>query len=453
MKYLKQFFDHVCRKSSLYFFVFVIIFTIDRHHRLEHHVNEFAPFTSDVREYYQLLPELFLNESGTADQSIRENKRTIGMAVMYAPAFFVGHTIAKYKGETLNGYSDSYRWAIRWGSIIYSILGLIFLRKALLFFFKESVVTITLACVFFGANLFYYTYGWGEMPHSYLFFFYALFAWLTLGWIVRGKQSNLLWIGLVAGMITLIRPTGIVVLLFPLLFGITSRADLRQRFVLILQQKRMLAISVLFFLVPLIFQMIFWKIHTGNFIRYSYGREGFFFTDPQVSNFLFSFRKGWLVYTPIMLFAIVGLFLSRKKLPQFFIFSILFLAVNVYVLSSWWEWSFGGSFGCRALVEAYVFLAFPFAVTIDWIWFNRLKIFPKSAIRIATLLVLLVLVRFNIWQIYLFRAGVIHWSGMNKETYTYIFVRDEFTEADYQYLNSKFSTPDPEGMMNGERDK
>ena len=453
MKYLRQFIDHIRRKPSLYFFVFVVIFTFDRHHRLEHAVGPMPPIASDVQEYYKLLPDIFLADPAVAEKSIRENKRTIGMAVMYAPAFFVGHHIAKYNGEILDGYSESYRWALRWGSIIYTILGLVFLRKALLLFFREITTLVTLACIFFGTNLFYYTYGWGEMPHSYLFFLYALFAWLTLRWVLHDKKFNLLWIGLVAGMITLIRPTGIVVLLFPLLFNISSWNDLRQRLSLLISQKWITVFALLLFLFPIVMQMLFWKSHIDQYVYYSYNKERFFFNDPQVINFLFSFRKGWLVYTPIMALAMLGLFLSRKKLRGFFIFSILFFAVNVYILSSWWEWSFGGSFGCRALVEAYAFLAFPFAVSIDWIWFNRFSMISKNAIRITALVVLFVLIRFNTWQSTLYRAGVIHWSGMNWETYKYIFVRTEFKEEDYVYLNSKFTTPDPEEMIKGNRDE
>lgn len=453
MNYLKAFIAHVRNKPSIYFFVVIVIFSIDSHHRLEHALGPIPPIASDVQEYYSFLPDIFLDHTEAAEQRIVHNRRTLGMAVMYAPAFAVGHFVAALNDETTDGYSESYRWALRWGSIIYVLLGLLFLRSALLFYFREVVVTITLIGIFLGTNLYYYTYGWGEMPHGYLFFLYALYAWLTIRCFKLEKYRSLVWIALIAGIIAWIRPTGIVVLLFPVLYGVTSWNDLKLRFVLFVEHKRSIVFSVLLFLFPLVLQMLFWKTHTGNWVKYTYGNEGFFFGDPQIVNFLFSFRKGWLVYTPIMIFAVVGLFLSRRRLPHFFIFSILFLAINVYVLSSWWEWSFGGSFGCRALIETYAFLAFPFAVTIDWIWFNRLKALPKSVIRISALILLLVLIRFNAWQTYLYRAGVIHWSGMNKETYMYILVRDEFTEADYGYLNSKFFTPDPKQMLNGDRDK
>jgi hypothetical protein len=455
MKYLKIAYHDILKRPSLYFFVFLIIFSIDRHHRFESSKKSDAPgpFYSDVFEYYTFLPDYFLDVRLMKELNPATNKRTIGMAILYSPAFFVGHAIAGLSGEVQNGYSEPYQWNVRWGSIIYCLIGLFFCRKNLLFFFKEPVVLLALICVFFGTNLFYYTYGWGELPHSYLFFLYSLFAWFTLKWIVQNKHFYLLPLGLVAGMIVLIRPTGVLVFLFPVLFNVVSFRDLFARIRYLFEKPLVLGGSVFLFMAPLIFQMLIWKKYSGHFIYYSYGEERFFFNDPQIVNFLFSFRKGWLVYTPIMVFSLAGIILSWKTLRSFFPFLLGYFTLTVYVLSSWWEWSYGGSFGCRALIESYAFLIFPFSVFVAWCWELEFSKFLKYGLRLTLVLIFYFCIELNIFQTWQYKYQLIHWSGMNKETYKYLFFRENVSREERQYLYTRFTPPDPEKMLKGERDQ
>ena len=139
---IKNIFSHIYRNASLYFFVFLVIFTIDRHHRYEISSNseKYGPFELDVAEYYSFLPKFFYQNNDSVIANFQKKKRTIGMSIMYSPSFIVGHILAEYSGEKKNGYSEPYRWSIRWGSIIYCILGLLFCRKCLLLFFEDIIV-------------------------------------------------------------------------------------------------------------------------------------------------------------------------------------------------------------------------------------------------------------------------------------------------------------------------
>jgi hypothetical protein len=441
----------VFEKPSLYFFIFLVIFSIDRHHRYEHRLTEISPFYMDVFEYYRILPDYFINHGKTNHAFY---KTTMGMAIMYSPGFFVGHAIAKYQGVFANGYTEPYQWAIRWLSIIYALLGLWFCRKSLLYFFNEWITLISVVTVFFATNLFYYTYGWGELPHNYLFFLNALFIYLTLNWVLFKKKLLLPLLCLVGGFVTLIRPVGVIVFLFPLLFGVTNVNDLKQRIMFIFRNPPVVLLSVLMFLIPLSFQMIFWKIHTGKFLYWSYVGERFFFNDPQLVNFLFSYRKGWLTYTPVMALAVAGIAVCYKKHKEIFLAIVLIFVLAVYILSSWWEWSYGGSFGCRAMIEYYAFLIFPLAAFISWVWnLASNRVLVQNSLRSLALIIIFLCIHLNFRQTYLYRASVIHWSGMNKETFWHIMKMDSITAADYDYLNSKFTPPDQQKMLKGERDQ
>ncbi|MGZ4157932.1 MAG: hypothetical protein ACXVED_12455, partial [Bacteroidia bacterium] len=215
----------------------------------------------------------------------------------------------------------------------------------------------------------------------------------------------------------------------------------------------LLTCSIILFLLPLVLQMITWKIYIGKFIYYSYTDERFFFTDPQIINFLFSYQKGWLLYTPMMIFSIAGILLAKKYLNDFFIFLILFTALSIYVLSCWWDWSFGGSFGCRAMVQSYSVLIFPFAVFVSWCFLLFEKV-TKLKLILKTLLItlLFIVIQFNLFQTWQYRWIVIPWSGMNKKIYNYIFLKDNVTKEDLIYIYSIRTPPDVIKMKRGERD-
>lgn len=456
MQLLKKIYDHLCRKASIYFFAFLVFFTFDRGNWFKATpINpDYGQFESDVLEYYYYLPVFFYGTPEEVVANHKANKRTVGMAMMYTPAFLVGDFLARQTGEKLNGYSPPYQKALRWGSIIIVAAGLWFTRKSLRMFFSEPVVMLTLFAIFFGSNLFYYTYGVGEMPHSYVFFLYSVFVYLTLQLILHHKYCNMLWLGIIGGMIVLIRPTDFVILLFPILFKSGSWADIKERMRFLFANRILLFLSIILFILPLALQMVLWKHYTGSYVFYSYRKERFFFDDPQLINFLISYRKGWLVYTPIMFFALTGIVLAWKRLKEFRYFLILFMALNIYILSCWWDWGFGGSFGCRALIETYAVLAFSMAVFISWC----LTVFPKNrpakvVLRSVALVLLYLLIELNLFQTKQFKYLIIHWGGMNEKAYKHVFLRSGLEKGELDYYHKYIvKEPDVEKMKIGIRD-
>jgi hypothetical protein len=423
------------------------------------------PFEHDVDQYYSYLPAAFIHHDLSFSYpnsywtTKLENgksipKGTLGMAVMYSPFFFIGHLVAKNGEYKTDGYSLPYKWSIHIGSILFSLLGLWFCRKNLLYFFNEYVTATTLLCIYLGTNLFYYTYGLGEMPHAYLFFVFSLFIYFVLKWRETKKFKHFLVFSFLAGFATLIRPTECVILLFPVLLGVKNFTDLKDRILVFLSYRFKLIFAVVLFILPFFVQMLYWKTYSGNWLFFSYGEERFFFADPQIINFLFSFRKGWLIYTPIMLFAVIGIYLSRKRLSELFLFNALYFSLNIYLLSCWWDWAFGGSFGCRPLIQHYAFFAFSFAAFIDW-YFNAFK--TKKILSISMNILLFMIIYFfinlNYKQSWLYKYALISSNGMTKETYFYILTKENYTAKDsIEFNQMKKVIPDREEMLKGNRD-
>jgi hypothetical protein len=158
-------------------------------------------------------------------------------------------------------------------------------------------------------------------------------------------------------------------------------------------------------------QMLYWKMQTGHFIHHSYGQEGFFFFSPNITDGLFSFRKGWLLYTPTMAIALLGLILLPKYSKGRTISIAAFTFINIYIIFSWWCWWYGGSFGARAFIESYALLSFPLAALVQWAFSKKIYI------KIASMIFFTLLLAHSILQTFQYYYGAIHWDSMTREAY------------------------------------
>jgi hypothetical protein len=156
-------------------------------------------------------------------------------------------------------------------------------------------------------------------------------------------------------------------------------------------------------------QLIYYKIATGNFFIYSYGEEGFHFSEPHIFDFLFSYKKGLFVYTPIFGLSLIGLhYLRQQSFYQFIGFSAFFILL-VYISSSWWQWYYGGSFSTRVFIEFIPIFMLLLAFAIQHAKHGIQKFLICGAVIFLIILCQL--------QTYFYRYYIIHWSDMTQEKY------------------------------------
>ena len=199
-----------------------------------------------------------------------------------------------------------------------------------------------------------------------------------------------------------------------------------------------------FFWLPIIPQLIYWKWATGQYLYFSYGdSERFFFDDPQIMNLLFSYRKGWLLYTPVMIFALIGFF-QMKKIKQFSLGMITYTVLIIYLLSCWWCWWYGGCFGMRALIQSYPLFALPMAAFYTMMW-------QKKVLRFILVPFVLFFAYLNICQCWQYKSNILHWDGVTEEVYWGVFGewnRGNVPASVFEHVE----TVDYEKARNGERD-
>lgn len=362
----------------------------------------------------------------TAPDGGRFQKMTMGLSFMYAPFFLAGHALALITGAEATGYSWPYMFLLQFSSLFYLLIGLVFLRRVLLRYFAEHITAIVLLVMVLGTNLLYYVTKEAAMPHSYNFCLFAVFIWLTIRWYETQKWVHSIALGLVFGLISLIRPSNALIAVFFILYDVKSFREFILRTGFFLKHwKQILAIAccAFFVFVP---QFIFWKQNLGTWLWYSYGDEGFFFSRPQIINGLFSFRKGWLLYTPVMIFALLGLFSLLKNNRQFFIPLITFTILNIYVIFSWWCWWYGGSFSSRPMIDSYPLMAISLGSFLVFIAsFRRLQPIIYALIFLMTML--------SVFQTQQYKRGSLHFDSMSRQAYfvTFgkLFITSEFIDA------------------------
>ncbi len=368
----------------------------------------------------------FMNTDSDGNQYV---KMTSGLAYLYAPFFFGAHAFALSNDSfPADGFSTPYKFALLLSDLVFALLGLWFLGKLLLRWFNQKAVIIALAILFTGTNLAYYTFV-SPMSHVYNFALISMILYWFYKYLDHQKLKHVLLLGAACGLLVLIRPTNIMALLFPLVILVFKRdqVDFSKFFIHVA-----IAITIAFLVcVP---QLLYWHYTTGSWIVYSYNGETFFFNDPEIWKGLFSYRKGWLVYSPVLVFSFIGFIFLFRQNYQMALAAIFTLLVALWVTFSWWCWWYGGGFGARALIDFLPFMAIAMAALIQQVlklkWWKQIPLFAIMGYFCFT----------SLFMSVQYNNGIIHFDGMTKELFWrqylinhYLPDYDKFVDSpDYQ---------------------
>lgn len=345
-----------------------------------------AAISWDVSGYYWYLPSIFiykdLKEQGFKDDVLKKYgptnldfqqgmkldngnysmKYASGMAVMYLPFFTIANLVAKPLGYPADGFSAPYQLAIQLGGLLVSLLGLWYLRKLLLNFYEDKVVAIAMGILVLGSNYLNYSSIECGMSHTWLFTVYVFLLLNTMYFYRAFEMKYAVRIGLLVGLAALTRPSDALSMLIPLLWGMESLspAAIKRQAALIFSKLKPLLVAGVCAAAVVSIQVIYWKYVSGHWLVYSYQNQHLYFRTPNFENYTFSYRSGWLTYSPMMVFAFVGiipfLFRGRNRVAI-----VAFFLFNYYVVCAWNIWWYGG----RAMVQSYPVLMFAIAALVQ----------------------------------------------------------------------------------------
>lgn len=328
-----------------------------------------------------------------------------GLAFLFLPFFLIAHLLSLALGFPADGYSIIYQYSIGLAALFYFWVGLKFLLKLLRkFSFTEKQSAFILILIALGTNINYYTLKEGSMSHVYSFAAIAAFLYLVKKAGTNFTRKSILLAALVFGLIVIIRPTnGLVILMVPFIAGSLENFTglIRKSFDNIQNSLSVIIAAGIF---PFLMMML-WYLQSGHWIVYSYGDKGFDFLHPHFLQILFSFDKGWFIYTPIAFLSVAGfVYLFQKSKFQFW-WGILFLVTFIYVQSSWYCWNFTSNFGNRTFIDIYPLIALLLGFLLVSISFQ--KVLKSSFTLVIIFLIVLNNIQFYQHYKYIFPPGEI----------------------------------------------
>lgn len=421
----------------------------------------------DIVDYYDYLPALFIHHDWTLN-FIRQNesyyynnhlywpkrtpegkyviKMSAGLAYLYLPFFLIAHAEAWLCEYPMDGFSLPYHKWIYFSALLYFLVGLIFLRRLLLRFFDDIIVAVTLLAIALGTNLLYYSAHESAMSHVYTFSLFSVFMWLWIEWLENPSFVKAWIIGGISGLIILIRPINVLFLLFPLFYKISTFGELRTRVIFFIHHIKQALLMGAMALIVWMPQLYYWHLNTGDWFYWSYENERFYFDRPQIVNGLWSYRKGWLLYNPLMYLSFTGIFFIFKRHFTFFWVYVILLCIYIYAVFSWWCWWYGGSYGGRAMIDLYPLLSLSIAANINFLIRSKLPRYARNAI---VSLFLVAVVGWNSLQIIQYRSTFLHYDSMTKDAYWYLFGKPYVTDTAYWKL---MKAPDYNKALRGEEE-
>jgi hypothetical protein len=124
-----------------------------------------------------------------------------------------------------------------------------------------------------------------------------------------------------------------------------------------------------------------------------------------------------------MLLAFLGFAIMYKRKERVLWGILVFTAVNIYIVFSWPMWYYGGSFGCRALVQSYAILALPLGYAIQFL-------FAHSRLKVLAILFIICAAALNLFQTMQYSRNMIHTEGLSAYTYSLLFGKTSVTIND-----------------------
>jgi len=408
---------------------------------------------SDGGGYYNYLPSIFIRQdfgndtSGKGSTFITKsghtiNKYYVGTALLDIPFFALGCLDTKLHKQEINGYNYYLQRTAALGSLFYFLLGCWFALHWLVLKFKDTnkAILFLLITILSTSIFYYYTYE-PFYSHCYSFCFISIFMYSIHQYFNELKFKYLFLSSIAFGFVIIIRPTNaLLILLIPFLAGSFEKLKAGAEEAFNHKTNLFLALIVGLLITSIQPFINYWQC--GNFFEWAYKREGFIFSNPQIFKVLFSFECGIFVYTPISILAFIGILKLFFK-DKFQAISVsAFLIILMFVLSSWWCYTYGDSIVMRPLTDYTTLGAFFIGSFLE-------KISTKIS-KIISYLLVTICVLYNFKIFYQYSHGILHFGMMNYEKYCFTF--DKFAPKYYGCLGGNkiqgiFSAKEPKIIL------
>jgi hypothetical protein len=308
------------------------------------------------------------------------NHFAIGPALLWSPFLIAAHaavlTYDRFGGHVpADGYSAPYIVLMAFGTAIYGFLALWISFRVARRYVPERWAFLATLGIWFASSLPVYMYFNPSWSHAHSAFTVALFFWYW-DW-TRDGRTVVQWVllGLIAGLMLNVYYPCVVLLLLPLLdslFGNRKRLEPESTPTEIHWVFGM-AILGLATLVAFFPTMVVKKIIYGGYLNFGY-TERWFWASPALLKVCFSAEHGLFSWTPIVIPAVIGLYLLRRYDRELAWYSLVTFAAYLYVIGCYENWHGLSSFGNRFFVSLVVLFILGLSSFFAWmehVWQRR----------------------------------------------------------------------------------
>lgn len=402
------------------------------HHRAERIFYWENEIYCDKGGYYVYLPATFLycfNGESFPDYAEEKagygfnivngkviTKYPYGTSLLMTPFFLITHIAALISAEEpADGFSGMYLKMTLVSGVFYLFLGLLFLFRFLRHYYDPLTTYLSLILLLFGTNLFFYSTDEVGMSHVYSFALFSMLLYFNKRFLLsEGKKKRTCFfivISVLCALIIVVRNMDIIFIPFVFLWDLSGLTSLKKKILLYLTWKNA-AIFLLIIGLFLLPQMLYWKYAFNLYFSYSYGKETFGnLLNPMWFELLFSPRSGMITFNPLVIFMIFGaiIYLVKRNLNGLWI--LLLFIIYVYIVSSWYTWSLGTSYGSRAAIDIYPFWAAGLAMIISAF---------KRYFKVVVIFILLLATLYNLNIVSNFRLGFSGFGDWDWNEYKYV---------------------------------
>jgi hypothetical protein len=385
-----------------------------------------GPLRDDAQGYYLYLPAIWLYHNfGLTDPRLAHppwafhyfaatghngDIYQFGVALLCSPLFLLAHYTAVAFGVDPQGYSTPEQLAAITTAVVMLCVGAWCLRRSLDRGYPAPVVMGAIVCVVFGSSVFDYAAMDSLYSHIFAFGLVCALPLVSEAWRdAPGSLRRAALVGLVGGLLMLVRLSDSIFLMLPFLYVAFAEGDPRSGLLqLWARRAQVLTILLVAFAVYLP-QLLFFHYSAGFWTTNLYLGVHFSSLQPKVLESLFSFDPhGYLPYAPVLVLAVPGFVVMAKNRDPWTYPLLTAWLVNLYVVTSWPNWSYGSGFGLRPFVDSTGLLALPLAALFGSV---------RGRLQLATLLLSWLLVMTTVVQMIHYWRGLIPWTGIDPVNY------------------------------------
>jgi len=324
--------------------------------------------------------------TGPTKTGYNHNPYAIGAPLLWSPFFLLAHGIETGHATITNaqpptGYETIYVVFVSIGSVLYGFAGVIILYHLAQGYSDEHVARWATLGGWLATPLVFYMYSHPTMSHAVDAFANTL---VVLAWINARSLTSKRWflLGAATGLAMLVRTQNFLLIIIPafeLIYRLwqsirtqrTASASSTKNNQLSTKQILLSATSYgLGGLVTFWPQLLTWRIVYGQWIvanPYAYYDQHFTWGRLWIMPILFSTNRGLFTWSPILIFAVLGLIPLFRRNKRLTIFLGCSLMSQVSLVSMWTMPSGALAFGARLLINNMPAYILGLAAFSEWI--------------------------------------------------------------------------------------